>query len=112
MYWAAIARAAALRGALTESSRSRISASAPEPTPLASFRSSSPGMNSRELMTLRLRPLVHHRLALALCHHFAALVEGLVQELDDAGIRARLAVPLAEHLRREVQRIAVEHGFG
>src|SRR3954454_6600164 len=96
MYCAQIERAAPLRSALTASSRSRINASAPELTPLPSFLSSSAGMNSRERMVSSLRPLVHHRLTLALGHHFAPLVEGLVQELDDAGIGARLAFPLAE----------------
>src|SRR5262245_58311412 len=48
MYCAANVRAAALRSALTASSKSRISASAPAARPLASLRSSSAGMNRRE----------------------------------------------------------------
>src|SRR5438105_2264507 len=108
MYCATIVRPAALRGALTASSRSRISASAPQLMPLASFFSSSPGMNNRERMTSRLRPLAHHRLAPAFGHHLAPLIEGLVQELDDADVGARLAFPLGQHLGGEVERVAVE----
>src|SRR5581483_12037741 len=112
MYSAAAVRAAGLRARLTASSRSRISASAPELAPLASFLSSSAGMNSNERIISRFRPLAHHRLAAAFGHHLAPLVEGLVQELDDADVAARLALALGQHLGREVERIAMEHGLG
>src|SRR4249919_926500 len=105
MYCDVIARAVVLRATLTASSRSRISASAPEPTPLPSFLSSSPGTNSKERMASRLRPLVHHSLAPAFGHQLALLIECLVQELDDAGVGARLALSPGQHLRREVERV-------
>src|SRR6185295_102788 len=112
MYSEAMPRAALLRAELTESSRSMSSTSAPEPTPLASFLSSSAGMNSKERMGSHLRSLAHHRLPLAFGYHLTSLVEGLVQELDDARVGPRLGFPFAHHLRREVERIAVEHRLG
>src|SRR5262249_13319589 len=112
MYCAASARAASLRARLTASSRSRIRASAPVAAPLPSFFSSSAGTNSSERMGSSLGTFAHHGLPPAFGDQFAALVEGLVQEFDDAGIGPRAGLALGGHLGGDVERVAVEHGLG
>src|SRR5215471_7785561 len=95
-----MSRAIILRLAATESSRSRISASGPDEGPLASLRSESPGTNKKERMGLvsALGLLAHQRLADALRHRLAALVDGDVAEFDDAGVGTRLAFAHTDHL--------------
>src|SRR5262245_36431891 len=90
-------RAAPLRDSLTASSRSRINASAPVAGPLASFLSSSAGMNSSERTGsgLRLRPAPHQELSPAFGDELAALVVALVQQLQYAGIGPRPALARA-----------------
>src|SRR5262249_15121438 len=113
IYCLASRRAAGLRAALTASSRSRINASGPVVCPFASFFSLSAGINSSERMgTSRLRPLAHHALPPAFRHQLTALIVGLVQELDDAGIRPRTGFAPRDDLGGRTQRIAMKHGFG
>src|SRR5215813_1479894 len=95
---AVISRAAGLRAAATASSRSRISASAPEPWPFASLRSSSPGMNSRERIGSGIRAPPHHRLSPAHGNQLVTLVEGFVHEFDDTDVGPRAAVPPCDNL--------------
>src|SRR5262249_17346876 len=116
-----VARASALRSPATESSRSRISASAPLSNPLASFRGLSPGTNKRERIAMTLlahdlirkpvptfrdhalsRPHAHVGLAAAFGDELAVLIEAAVQQVDDAGLRARFRLALAEHFRAGV----------
>src|ERR1043166_8442566 len=105
-----MSRAIFLRSVATESSRSRISPSGPDDGPLASLRSESPGTNRNERICLGvLRLLAHQRLACALRDGLAALVDGDMAELDDAGIRPRLALAQAEHRGLHAQRVAVAH---
>src|SRR5215204_2154552 len=93
-----MSRAIILRSVVTESSRSRISPSGPDEGPLASLRSESPGTNRNERMGLRVLGLLAHQcLARALSDGLAALVDGDMAELDDAGIGPRLACAQAEH---------------
>ena len=83
-----------------ESSRSRIRPSGRD-GPLASLRSESAGTNRKERICLSASGrLAHQRLARALGDDLAALVDGGVVELDDAGIGPRLALAHAKHLGR------------
>src|SRR5574337_253365 len=137
---AALARACALRAAATESSRSRISTSAPLASALASLRSLSAGTNSSERSFSALTGLPsgpcgttsprdvehglraagrrrsrrlpqHQRLAGAGADLVAVLVETLVPEGDDAGVRARGARADFLDRRARADRVAVEHRF-
>src|SRR5574337_443637 len=137
---AAHARAPGLRAAATESSRSRISTSAPLDSALASLRSLSAGTNSSERSFSALTGLPsgpcgttsprdvehglraagrrrsrrlpqHQRLAGAGADLVAVLVETLVPEGDDAGVRARGARADFLDRRARADRVAVEHRF-
>src|SRR3954469_17021800 len=88
----AIFRAVGRFAAATESSRSRISASAPDSRPFASLRSLSAGTNSIDRVSHLDRLRLHQRGAAADRDHLAALVEPDMLEFDDPRIRARLAL--------------------
>src|SRR5476651_502634 len=99
-----MSRAMALRSVATESSRSRINPSAPDIGPLTSLRSESAGTNRKERIScltswasLFLGALEHQRLAGALRHDLAALVDRGMAELDDPGIGPRLAFAHRDH---------------
>src|SRR5882672_11051507 len=96
----------------TESSRSRIKASAPDCRARASLRSLSAGTKRRERTYLHLRSAFHQTDPSADRDRFAPLVDPLMLELDDAGVPARLAAPLRPHDRARTQRIAVKHRLG
>src|SRR6266404_2339681 len=107
-----MSRAIFLRSAATESSRSRISPSAPNEGPLASLRSESAGTNRKERIGSVPGFLAHQRLAGALGDGLAALVDGGVGEFDDAGVGPRLALAHAQDLGLYAKRIAVEDRLG
>src|SRR2546430_1141293 len=102
-------RAATLPSGATESSRSRISASAAVFLALSNFRTLSPGTNKKERIASRLRFAEHQPGAEAACHHLAALVGHGVLELNQPLPRPRLALALGDDFGVRAQRIAVKH---
>src|SRR5882672_12839673 len=123
-----------VRFGATESSRSRISASAAESSAFASFRSLSPGTKSNDrngIRTLmeavsvirawrrrpcassgRTRQTKHERAALARTNEFVPLVEAAMLEYHDAVGGPRLAFALLEHPSLHVNRVTGKHRLG
>src|SRR5665213_2685618 len=110
-YSSAAARACALRSGAIESSRSRITASAPLAIALSSLAPPSAGAQSRARIN-SLRPHIDEGVAVAFGHQRAVLFEGLVMEFDDAGAGARFRRALAHNQRRAVHGIALEQRIG
>src|ERR1035437_182261 len=110
----AAVRACALRSGVIESSRSRITASAPLAIALSSLAPPSAGTNKREriMFAASLRPHDDEGVAVAFGHQRAVLLERLVMEFDDTGARARLRRPLAHDHRRAIDGVALEQRIG
>src|SRR6185437_2220732 len=107
----AAARAAPLRSGAIESSRSTMTASAPLATALSSFEPPSAGTKRRERMCL-FRPLDDEHVAVALGDELAVLLEALMMEFDDAGVRARLRFALGDDGRLATHGVAFEQRVG
>src|SRR6202521_4171034 len=106
---AAEMRAASLRSGEIESSRSTMSASAPQPSALSSLAGASAGTNSSERMSGR--PHADEGAAVAFGHQLVVLVVAAVKEFDDAGARPRLRGAFADDLGGRVEGVALEHGM-
>src|ERR1700722_19834827 len=99
----------------TESSRSRINASAGVESALLCLRSLSPGTKRNDLISevaSCLRPLQHERGATAGSDLLVTLIVGTLVEYDDARVRARLTLALGNDRRNGMDGVADENRAG
>src|SRR5262245_45900008 len=99
------ARASGLPSGATESSRSRMTASAPLVNALSSLRLLSAGANRNERIGL-FWPHPHEGLASALGDQLAILIVSAMVKLDDAGAGARFRFALGDHFGRGMHGVA------
>src|SRR3954466_9019837 len=110
-------RASGLAAAATESSRSRIKASAPQPKAFSIRSGRSPGTKRRDRSLIvppprfSPPPPLDQRRALRGADRLVALVEHSVLECDNPRFRPRRRILERDHLRLRAQRVADEHGL-